>query len=76
MPADRRTTVVRQLREEYDRSWGRQVHGTVDSAPLLAPSLPPALRAALDAQVLDGLPLTRSFDETPLRALYDAVLAP
>lgn len=75
-PADRRTTVARQLREEYDRSWGRQVYGTVNSAPLLAPSLPPELRAALDAQVLDGLPLTRSFDETPLRALYDAVLAP
>jgi hypothetical protein len=43
---------------------------------IVSPGLPPTLREALNAEVLDNLPMTRPFDETPLRGLHDAILAP
>jgi hypothetical protein len=75
-PADSLATVTRGAREDYDQRMDREVYGVVGGRELMSPGLPPALREALDAQVLEGLPLTRPFDETPLRALYDAILAP
>jgi hypothetical protein len=38
-----------------------------------SPDLSPALRDAIDKKVLDGLPLTQPFDQTPLAGLSNAL---
>jgi hypothetical protein len=62
-------------REDYDRRLAVQLYGAVAGSELVSPTLPPSLREALDAEVLDGLPLTRPFAQTPLQELYDAVVS-
>jgi hypothetical protein len=64
------------IAEEYDRPLG--MFGIVGGEEIASPKLSDAacqpLRAAIDKKLLDGLPLTQRFDDTPLAVLRDAVL--
>jgi hypothetical protein len=51
----------------------RRVYGTVKHVDIKSPELSDALRDALNKKVLDGLPLTKPFDQTPLAGLRDAL---
>jgi hypothetical protein len=51
-----------------------QVYGIVDHVDIREPALSSRLRDAINAVVLDSLPLTRSFEDTPLAGLRDAIL--
>ncbi|MEV8597351.1 hypothetical protein [Streptomyces sp. NPDC052012] len=75
VPADQLTEPVESVRMEYDEEMAKQLYGAVSGLPLASPGMPSELREALDAEVLDSLPLTRPFDKTPLRTVYDAILA-
>jgi hypothetical protein len=50
------------------------VYGVVDHVDIRSPALSPELRDAINAKVLDGLPLTRSFNNTPLFDLANALI--
>ena len=53
-----------------------QVYGSVNHVDIGSPALSSELRDAINAKVLDGLPLTMRFDDTPLAGLRDAILHP
>ena len=72
---DQLTSLLESARSHYEAVAGQQVFGAVDGSTIESPDLPDDLRQALDTHMLEGLPLTRSFDETPLRPLSDAILA-
>jgi hypothetical protein len=59
--------------EAYDKE--QQVYGVVDFEPISSPDLSPALRDAINAKVIDGLPLTMRFDDTPLAGLRSSLLS-
>jgi hypothetical protein len=40
---------------------------------IASPALSDELRAAIDDKILEGLPLTKPFEDTPLKGLYDAI---
>jgi len=54
----------------------QSVYGTVDNKAIASPALPQALRDAINTTVLDGLPLTKDFADTPLADVRDALLNP
>jgi hypothetical protein len=64
---------LRTIPEEYDRP--RSMYGVVDREAITSPTLPAALRAAIDRKILDGLPLTMPFADTPLADVREAALA-
>jgi hypothetical protein len=63
---------LQTIPEEYNRP--RSMYGVVESEPITSPPLPPALRAALDRKILDGLPLAKPFADTPLAGVLDTLL--
>jgi len=75
MPHDQLASLLDAASAQYDGVASQQVFGTVGGSPIVQPGLPEGLRQALDADVLESLPLTKPFDETPLRPLCDAILA-
>jgi len=58
--------------QEYNQA--RTMYGVVDREQITSPTLPPVLRTAIDKKILDGLPLTKPFAETPLSELRAAAL--
>lgn len=50
------------------------VYGKVDSGDIVSPALSPELRDAINATILEGLPLTKNFDDTPLAAVGAALV--
>jgi hypothetical protein len=76
---------LQAIQDEYDRP--RSVYGIVyqETAPgtgtyynavIAAPPLPDALRDVLNTRILDGLPLTKAFNDTPLADVRNALLNP
>jgi hypothetical protein len=68
-------SMMESARNHYDAVAVQQAFGAIDGSPIESPALPDDLRQALDTDVLGDLPLIKTFDETPLRPLYDAILA-
>jgi len=60
-------------RVKYDSIADQQVFGSVDESRIVEPGLPEPLRQGLDAYVLSSLPLTRRFEQTPLRTVDESV---
>ncbi len=81
-PADRAQleTELHLLAAQYDADV--QVYGTVYLGPpstgfqkIREPALSDKLRAGINEKILDGLPLTERFDDTPLAGLRASLLA-
>ena len=56
---------------KFQPTYGKTLLGTVQS-----PDLSTALRDAIDKMILDGCPLTKPFDDTPLASLRAALSGP
>lgn len=63
---------LHDIAEKYDARV--EVYGVVGNRIIMSPALPDELRGVIDAKVLDSLPLTRRFDDTPLARLRASLL--
>jgi hypothetical protein len=63
---------LQKIVEAYDLT--RLQYGTIKGKKIVEPELPDDLRVAINEKILDGRPLTKPFNATPLADLGDAVL--
>jgi len=70
-PSDGDSATLQAIQDSYDKP--PDTYGIVNHEAIASPQLPPALRDAINEKVLDGLPLTKPFDDTPLASLRDAI---
>jgi hypothetical protein len=64
VPPDTIASTLASIVADYNKD--TQVYGVVNHVKIASPALSPELRAALNDRILDGLPLTKSFNDTPL----------
>ena len=71
-PSDGDAAMLQGIIDSYDKP--AETYGIVNHEAIASPDLSSSLRDAINEKLLDGLPLTKPFAETPLVDLHDALL--